>query len=329
MKTRIIGKDLEVSSVGLGCMGFTHAYGDPMDENEAVYNLHKAVDMGYSFFDTAHRYVGLWPDGSEAYNEELVGKAFEPYRSKVHIATKCGIHVTADGQRVVDCRPQTIRSELESSLRRLRVDAIDLYYQHRPDPLVPEEEVAGLMEDLIREGKILKWGVSEMDEQTLRTAHGICPVSALQSRYSLMARWNEVIFPVLEELGIAFVAFSPLANGSLSDAYADRVFTEKTDFRTVMPQFSGTGKEKNEPFLAVIREMASSKHVTPAQLSLAWMLEKKDYIIPIPGTRRPERMKENLLASEVSLDAEEMKILDSLAGTYDPQVYGGGAGNQR
>ena len=322
MKTRMLG-DMEVSTVGLGCMGFTHAYGDPMDEKEAVGVIHAAVDMGYTFFDTAHRYLGTWLDGSTAYNEELVGKALAPYRGKVKIATKCGIHVGSKGERIVDSRPEQIRSELEMSLKQLGVETIDLYYQHRPDPNVPEEDVAGLMSDLIREGKILRWGISEVDAETLRKAHAICPVTCIQNRYSMMARWHESLFPTLEELNIGFVAFSPLANGFLSDAYHNIEFHGKEDYRSAMPQFKEAGYKGNEPVIQLIRKYAREKNATPAQISLAWMLAKKPYIVPIPGSRRIERLKENAGASEITFTESELQEIDKALDGMNLSVFSG------
>lgn len=322
MKTRKLG-DLSVSEIGLGCMGFTHAYGDPMDEKEAIRAIHAAVDMGYTFFDTAHRYLGTWPDGSTAYNEELVGKALAPYRGKVRIATKCGIHVGPNGERIVDSRPAQIRIELETSLKQLGVEAIDLYYQHRPDPNVPEEDVAGLMGDLMREGKILRWGISEVDAETLRKAHAICPVTCVQNRYSMMARWHELLFPTLEELDIGFVAFSPLANGFLSDAYHGVEFHGKEDYRSVMPQFKASGYRENEPLTDLLRAYAREKNATPAQISLAWMLSKKPYIVPIPGSRRTERLKENAGASEISFTEDEMNAIDEALDHMNLAVFSG------
>lgn len=323
MEKRILGKDLEVGAVGLGCMGFTHAYGAPMDEKEAIHALQAAVDMGYTFFDTAHRYEGVLPDGSIAYNEELVGKALAPYRGRVKIATKCGIHVGPSGERIVDSRPEQIRKELEMSLRLLGVETIDLYYQHRPDPNVPEEDVAGLMQDLMREGKILRWGISEVDEATLRKAHAICHVTCIQNRYSMMARWHESLFPTLEELNIGFVAFSPLANGFLSDAYHNITFTGDEDFRSRMPQFTQKGYQENEPVLALIRQYATERNATPAQISLAWMLEKKPYIVPIPGSRNLNRLRENALAADIRLTASEIKTLDQALDTMNMTVFSG------
>lgn len=222
MKERILGNGLKVSAVGLGCMGFSHAYGEPTEKKEAVRLIQKAADMGYTFFDTAEVY-GTPADPHQ--NEVLVGEALKGRRDQVVIATKFGIHFDESSPRVnnplvPDSRPEVIRSSVEASLKRLGTDHIDLYYQHRPDPLIPVEEVAGVMADLIKEGKITHWGLSEAEESTIRRAHAVCPVTAIQNRYSMMARWHEDLFPVLEELHIGYVAFSPLANGFLSAKYS-------------------------------------------------------------------------------------------------------------
>lgn len=322
MKTRKLG-DLTVSEIGLGCMGFTHAYGDPMDEKEAIRTIHQAVDFGYTFFDTAHRYLGTWPDGSTAYNEELLGKALAPYREKVKIATKCGIHVGPNGERIVDSRPKQIRRELETSLKQLGVETIDLYYQHRPDPNIPEEEVAGLMGEFIREGKILRWGISEVDAETLRKAHAVCPVTCVQNRYSMMARWHETLFPTLEELSIGFVAFSPLANGFLSDAYCNTEFHGKEDYRSGMPQFKKASYPANKPVIDLIRTYAQEKDATPAQISLAWMLAKKPYIVPIPGSRNTARLKENVGSGKLSFTEDEVRAIDEALGHMRLSVFSG------
>ena len=323
MKKRRLGKEFEVSAVGLGCMGFTHAYGAPCDLNKAEETLAEAVEMGYTFFDTAERYIGYDSSGKELWNEELVGKALEPYRNHVQIATKCGITITSKGERILDSRPQTIRKAIEGSLKRLRTDYIDLYYLHRIDPQVPVEEVAGMMAELMKEGKILYWGISEVDEENLRKAHAVCPVTAVQNRYSMMARWHEKLFPVLEELDIGFVAFSPLANGFLTDAYKGMKFTDTEDYRRGMPQFKEKGYEANEELLDLIRKYANDKKATPAQISLAWMLGKRPYIVPIPGSRQPDRLRENAGSAEVMLTAGEMSEIDSALGKMKLEVYSG------
>ena len=324
MNTRTLGKDLIVSAVSLGCMVMTHASGSPADPKEMTKLLHEAVDIGYKYFDTAECYTGINADGTTAYNEELVGTALKPYRHDVVIATKCGVQHSPNGL-VMDSRPETIRKSVEGSLKRLDTDYIDLYYQHRIDPKVPAEEVAGVMSELIQEGKILHWGISETDEDYLRKAHAVCPVTAIQNRYSMMARWHESIFPVLEELQIGYVAFSPLANGVLSDRYnKDSKFEAGTDYRSFMPQFKPEAYEANRELFELIRGMAEEKAATPAQISLAWMLCKKPYIVPIPGTRKLERLKENAGAADILLTVQEVNAIDKrLNQMAMSQVFGG------
>lgn len=327
MKYRTLGNDLTVSAVGLGCMGMSHAYGAPADKKEMTELLAQAVDMGYTFFDTAEVYGT--PEHPHD-NEELVGAALAPYRNQVKIATKFGIHFDMESPQVnkplvPDSRPEVIRASVEASLKRLGTDHIDLYYQHRPDPDVPMEEVAGVMTELIQEGKITHWGLSEADEEMIRRAHKVCPVTAIQNRYSMMARWYEELFPMLEELNIGYVAFSPLANGFLSGKYGkDSVFEAGTDYRSVMPQFTTEGIDKNASLLALLQGMAEEKQATPAQISLAWMLCKKPYIVPIPGTRKLNRLEENAGASEIILTAEEVDALDQALSSMEmSDVFGG------
>ena len=255
MQIRTLGKDLKVSAVGLGCMGMSHAYGAPADKKEMTELLAEAVDMGYTFFDTAEVYGT--PENPHD-NEELVGAALKHYRGKIVLATKFGIHFDQSSPEVnkplvPDSRPYTIRTSVEASLQRLQTDHIDLYYQHRNDPKVPIEEVAGVMSELIQEGKITHWGLSEATEEQIRRAHAVCPVTAVQNRYSMMARWYETLFPVLEELQIGYVAFSPLANGFLTAKYGkDYAFDGVNDYRSVMPQFSGDGIDKNHDLLELL-----------------------------------------------------------------------------
>ena len=330
MRYRTLGTDLTVSAVGLGCMGMSHAYGAPADKKEMTTELlAQAVDMGYTFFDTAEVY-GTAENPHD--NEELVGAARKPCRGRVVIATKFGIHFDQSSPAVnkpliPDSRPEVIRASAEASLRRLGTDHIDLYYQHRPDPCVPIEEVAGVMADLIREGKITHWGLSEADETTIRRAHAVCPVTAIQNRYSMMARWHESLFPMLEELNIGLVAFSPLANGFLSGAYGkDSRFDPKLDYRSNMPQFTAGAIDQNRALLALLNRLAEEKNATPAQISLAWMLCKKPYIVPIPGTRKLSRLAENAGAAETALSHEEVGTSDkALDGMEMSQVFGGSA----
>ncbi len=326
MQTRRLGRDLDVSAVGLGCMGFSHAYGAPTGEREAVERIRQAVEEGYTFFDTAEVY-GTPQDPHV--NERLVGEALAPYRDRVVIATKFGLRFDFESGRVPlplipDSRPQTIRRAVEGSLRRLKTDHIDLYFQHRADPHLPPEEVAGVMADLIREGKITHWGISQADEEYLRRAHAVCPVTAVQNRYSMMARQYESLFPVLEELGVGLVAFSPMANGFLTGRYGKgEGFDARYDYRAAMPQFTDEAVDRNRELLALLRRMAEEKNATPAQISLAWMLCKKPWIVPIPGTRQPERMKENAGAANVALSAQEVTALDAaLDGMDMSAVFG-------
>ena len=323
MDTRILGKDLTVSAVGFGCMGFSHAYGAPTDERETVRLLRQAAELGYTFFDTAEVYGT--PEDPHA-NERLVGEALAPIRSHVTIASKFDLESGRIPYPLIpDARPQTIRSSVEGSLRRLRSDHIDLYFQHRIDPAVSPEEVAGIMADLIREGKITHWGISEANEEYLRRAHAVCPVTAVQNRYSMMARRCESLFPVLEELGIGLVAFSPMANGFLTGKYGKGTqFDKRYDYRAVMPQFTEEAAEKNRGLLVLLQDMAQKKHATPAQISLAWMLCKKPWIVPIPGTRKPERMRENAGAAELALSPEEAAALEeALTHMELSEVFGG------
>lgn len=323
MNQRLLGNGVKVSPLGLGCMGITHASGTPLTKAEGSKVLEAALDIGYTFFDTAECYTGVYTDGTTAYNEEVVGEALKPVRDKVILATKCGVTHGGD-HLILDSRPQMIRKALEGSLRRLGTDYIDLYYQHRIDPKVSPEEVAGTMAELIKEGKIRAWGISETDEAYLRRAHAVCPVAAIQNRYSMMARWHENLFPVLEELGIAYVAFSPMANGFLSGRYdVGSTFEQGSDFRSKMPQYTPEGFEKAKELFLILHDLAAAKSATPAQISLSWMLCKKPYIIPIPGSRKPSRLKENFEAAHIQLTPEEIDAIDRKLDTMQLPVFGG------
>ncbi|MBR1777323.1 MAG: aldo/keto reductase [Alphaproteobacteria bacterium] len=323
MQYRKIGKET-VSSVGLGCMGFSHAYGAPTQKEEAERTIRAAYDMGYTFFDTAECYTGVLANGAVSYNEELVGNALRDVRDKVFIATKFGVTHNADKTLSLDSSPERIRRSIEGSLKRLGVERIDLYYQHRIDPTVSPETVATVMADLIKEGKIKYWGISEADEEYLRRAYAVCPVAAVQNRFSMMARHHEKLFPVLEELGIAFVAFSPMANGFLTGRYDARArFDDKEDYRGVMSQFTAEGMKKSAELIELLNRLAAEKNATPAQISLAWMLCKKPYIIPIPGSRKLDRLKENAKAAEFILTAAEIIEIDNRLNTMDFLVFGG------
>lgn len=330
MKYRILGMSgLRVSAVGLGCMGMSHAYGEPADKDEMKELLAYAVDMGYTFFDTAEIYGT--PENPHD-NELLLGEALAPFRDKIVIATKFGLtfdNVLSSGPKALipDSSPAMIRASVEGSLRRLKTDHIDLYYQHRIDPKVEPEVVAETMSELIKEGKILHWGISEATEEYLRRAHKICHVTAIQNRYSMMARWHENLFPVLEELGVGFVAFSPLANGILSGCYtiADK-FDPRTDYRASMPQYNNESFAKNHDLMRFIGDIAEDKHATFSQISLAWMLCKHPWIVPIPGTRRLCRLKENIGAVDIELSEDEIRQMDCVLNTIEmSEVFGGSA----
>ena len=317
--SRKIGQ-LEVSDIGLGCMGFSFLYGLAVERSEAVRTIRRAYDLGYTFFDTAECYRGAYADGSVAVNEEVVGKALRPIRDKVVIATKCGITNLPGQKQIFDSRPEIIRRSVEGSLRRLGVDCIDLYYQHRIDENVSPEVVAETMAELISEGKIRHWGISEVGESYLRRAHAVCPVAAVQNRYSLMARWHEQLFPTLEELGIAFVAFSPLANGVLSTHFDTE--HAKGDYRHGMPQFTPEGLAANHALQELLLRLAAEQHATPAQISLAWMLARRPYIIPIPGSRREERLRENFGSVTLRLSPAAVEEIDALLAVTNFLVHG-------
>ena len=313
-----------VNPVGLGCMGFSHASGDPTPQKQAVETIRKAIDYGYDFLDTAECYTGVYPDGTISYNEELVGKAVKGIREKVIIATKTGVYHNADRSLRLDSSPANIRRSVEDSLIKLQTDYIDLYYQHRMDPKVEPEVVAETMGKLIQEGKIRAWGISEASEEYLRRANAITPVTAIENRYSMMARWHESIFPVCEELGITYVAFSPLANGILSGAYTNStVFEGAQDYRADMPQYTKEGYEKASALLQELRIMAQQKQCTMAQLSLAWMINRKPYIIPIPGSRKLERLTSNFDAGNIILSKQEVSFIDALLDGMRFDVFGG------
>lgn len=327
VKKRVLGKSgIEVSPLGLGCMGLTHASGDAMDTPAAARVIREAFEMGYAFFDTAESYVGENAAGETLYNEDAVGEALRPVRDQVVIATKFGVHHNPDKTLSVDSRPETIRRAIDGSLSRLGIDYIDLYYQHRIDLNVEPEEVAGVMAELMQAGKIRAWGISEVDEDYLRRADAVCPVAAVQNRYSVLARWHEPLFPVLEELNVALVAFSPMANGFLTGSYSPKTkFEGAQDYRDGMPQYTPEGYEKDRAVLGLLGDLAREKNATMAQISLAWMLCKKPWIIPIPGSRKPERLRENLEAAQVSLTAEEVARIDAALDGMDLAVFGGHA----
>ena len=317
MQNRVLGKNTTISAVGLGCMGLSHAFGTPLQKAEAADKIRQAYEMGYTFFDTAECYTGTNPDGTTAYNEEAVGMGIKPFRDKITLATKCGVIHSYSGL-TMDSRPETIRRSIEGSLKRLGTDYVDLYYQHRIDPKVEPEIVAETMAELIHEGKIRAWGISCVDEEYLRRAHAVCPVTAVQNMYSMIDRDTEKLFPVFEELGITLVAYTPLAKGFLSGSYIERPqFDHPEDNRSGRFQFSEEGFRYYQEALDLIRNTAEEKDVTMAQIALAWMLNKKPWIVPIPGTRTPSRMQENADASDIILTPEDVKALDDALNKMD------------
>ena len=284
-----------------------------LDKKEAIARIREAADMGYTFFDTAEVYVGQYADGTPAINEELVGEALKPIRDKVVIATKGGITLDAQHHTTSDASPASLRRSLEQSLRRLQTDTIDLYYQHRLDTAREPEEVAYTMQTFIKEGKIRHWGLSNASPDYIRRAHAVCPITAVQERYSLMYRRTARLFPLLEELRIGFVAYSPLANGFLSGLYkGTEKFDKELDFRSWMPQYTEEGAQKAKDLTDLLAALSVEKGATPAQISLAWMLCKKPYIVPIPGTTKQERLRENAEAADITLSAEDVKKIDQI-----------------
>ena len=329
MEHRCLGNNkLEVSALGLGCMGLSHAYGQPLSYEEDKKLLEKAIDLGYTFFDTAEVY-GTPENPHE--NEEILGKVLKPYRSKIKIATKFGICFDTSKEPpyplLTDSRPQSIIKSLEGSLKRLNTDHIDLYYLHRIDASTPIETVAETVAGLIKEGKVLNWGISEANENTIRNAHAVCPLCAVQNRYSMMARHYESLFPCLEELNIGFVAFSPLANSFLSAKYdSNSRFDPNFDYRATMPQFKPENYEKNVDLINLIKQTAANHATSPAVIALAWMMCKKPWIVPIPGTRNLQRLEENAQAAQIKLNAKEQEEIDlALNSISMSDVFGGSA----
>ncbi|MET0439476.1 MAG: aldo/keto reductase [Devosia sp.] len=302
MKKRTLGQGLEVSAIGLGCMGMSAAFGPAMDRQEAIKLIRAAVDRGETFFDTAEVY------GPYA-NEELVGEALKPLREQVVIATKFGFDIEGSQgfARQPLSKPDHIRNVVEGSLKRLQTDYIDLYYQHRVDPNTPIEDVAGAIKDLISQGKVRHFGMSEAGVQSIRRAHAVHPVTALQSEYSLWFREpeNEII-PLLEELGIGFVPFAPLGKGYLTGTVSPEKSFGTDDFRSKQPRFSAENRQANQIFVEVLKQTAEAKGATPGQVALAWILEQKPWIVPIPGTTKLHRVEENLAAADLVLDADDL-----------------------
>ena len=317
MQKRRLGKsDLEVSEIGLGCMGMSFGYGPPADQAEMISLIRTAVERGVTFFDTAEVYGPFT-------NEELVGQALAPIRDQVVIATKFGWKSDPNNGghwSALDSRPEHIKEVADASLQRLRTDVIDLFYQHRVDPNVPIEDVAGAVKELIQQGKVKHFGLSEAGAQTIRRAHAVQPVAALQSEYSLWWREPEAeVIPVLEELGIGFVPFSPLGKGFLTGKISEDTQFDQTDFRNVVPRFTAENRKANQAMVDLIGKFAQQKKATPAQIALAWLLAQKPWIVPIPGTTKLHRFEENIGAAGVILTAAELKELDTAAATIAVQ----------
>lgn len=312
MQKRKLGTDLEVSALGLGCMGLSHGYGHPVEKQQGIALLRAAVERGVTFFDTAEAYGPFT-------NEELVGEALSPVRDRVVIATKFGFK-NGNATQGLDSRPERIREVAAASLKRLKIDRIDLFYQHRVDPNVPIEDVAGTVKDLIREGKVKHFGLSEAGAQTIRRAHAIQPVTALQSEYSLWWREPEKeVLTMLEELGIGFVPYSPLGRGFLTGAINAATTIDEDDFRRRLPRFTPEARQANQSLVDLIGEIAEEKRATRAQIALAWVLAQRPWIVPIPGTTKLKRLDENLGAAEVDLSRDDLREIDRALSTIAVQ----------
>jgi aryl-alcohol dehydrogenase-like predicted oxidoreductase len=315
MQKRKLGKsDLEVSAIGLGCMGMTFSYGPPADKKEMISLIRTAVERGVTFFDTAEVYGPF-------NNEELVGEALAPFKGKVVIATKFGFNLDPkrdprgmSGLPGLNSRPEHIRQVAEDSLKRLKVDAIDLFYQHRVDTAVPIEEVAGAVKNLIEAGKVKHFGLSEAGVQTIRRAHAVQPVTALQSEYSLWTRTPEKeVLPTVEELGIGFVPYSPLGKGFLSGKIDERTTFDSTDFRTTLPRFTPEARRTNQALIDLLVKIGTRRKATPAQIALSWLLAQKPWIVPIPGTTKPQRLEENIGAPAIELTGDDLREIETAA----------------
>jgi aryl-alcohol dehydrogenase-like predicted oxidoreductase len=308
MQKRRLGKsNLEVSALGFGCMGLSFGYGPPIEKPQAISLIRSAVERGITFFDTAEAYGPFT-------NEELVGEALAPFRDQVIIATKFGFTFEPGGQRGLDSRPAHIKQVAEASLKRLETDRIDLFYQHRVDPNVPIEDVAGAAKDLIREGKVKHFGLSEAGVQTIRRAHAVQPVAALQSEYSLWWRAPEAeVLPALEELGIGFVPFSPLGKGVLTGKIDESTTFDSSDFRNIVPRFAPEARKANQALVDLLRRIAETKKATPAQIALAWLLSRKPWIVPIPGTTKLARLEENIGAVSLELTPDDLRGIEDAA----------------
>jgi aryl-alcohol dehydrogenase-like predicted oxidoreductase len=308
MQKRSLGKSgLEVSAIGLGCMGMSFGYGPAKDEQEMISLIREAVDLGMTFFDTAEVYGPFT-------NEELVGKALSPIRERVVIATKFGWHIEGGKQAGLNSRPEQIKQVADASLERLNTDTIDLFYQHRVDPNVPIEDVAGAVKELIQQGKVRHFGLSEAGVKTIRRAHAVQPVAVLQSEYSLWWREpEEEVIPTLEELGIGFVPFSPLGKGFLTGKIDENTSFDPTDFRNTVPRFSTEARKANQALVDLLGSIAGRKKATPAQIALAWLLAQKPWIVPIPGTTKRPRLQENVAAASLELSEDDLREIDRAA----------------
>jgi aryl-alcohol dehydrogenase-like predicted oxidoreductase len=309
-KRKLGNSNLEVSALGLGCMGMSFSYGPPADKQEMIALMRAAVERGVTFFDTAEVYGPFT-------NEELVGEALSPLRDRVVIATKFGFNLNPDGSpgwQGLNSRPERIRQVAEASLKRLRIDAIDLFYQHRVDPEVPIEEVAGAVKELIQQGKVKHFGLSEAGAKTIRRAHAVLPVTAVQSEYSLWTRGPEAeVLPALEELGIGFVPYSPLGKGFLTGKMNENTTLDSTDFRNTLPRFTPEARKANQALVDLLGKIAERKNATPAQIALAWLLAQKPWIVPIPGTTKLHRLEENIGATAVELTPDNLREIESAA----------------
>jgi aryl-alcohol dehydrogenase-like predicted oxidoreductase len=313
-KRKLGNSNLEVSALGLGCMGMSYGYGPAADKQEMISLLRTAVERGITLFDTAEVYGPFT-------NEELVGEALAPFRSQVVIATKFGFKLGPNGEQLgVDSRPQHVKEVAEASLKRLKTDTIDLFYQHRVDPDVPIEDVAGAVKDLIQEGKVKHFGLSEAGVQTIRRAHAVHPVTALQSEYSLWTRTPEKeVIPTLEELGIGFVPFSPLGRGFLTGKIDENITFDSSDLRSTLPRFTPEARQANQALIDLLRSIGERKNATPAQLALAWLLVQQPWIVPIPGTTKLSRLEENIGAVAVELTSDDLREIDSAASKIQVQ----------
>jgi aryl-alcohol dehydrogenase-like predicted oxidoreductase len=312
MQTRKLGKSgLEVSAIGLGCMGMNFGYGPAADKKEMITLMHKAVELGVTFFDTAEIYGPFT-------NEELVGEALELFKGKVVIATKFGFNFLDGKMNGVNSRPENIRKVAEASLKRLRVDVIDLFYQHRVDPAVPIEDVAGAVKELIKEGKVKHFGLSEAGANTIRRAHAVQPVTVLQSEYSLWTRQHEKeVIPTIEELGIGLVAYSPLGKGFLAGKIDEHTKFAEGDIRNILPRYTEDARKANQALIDLIGSVAANRNATPAQIALAWVLAQKPWIVPIPGTTKLHRLTENIGAASIDLSAEELKEIETASAAIE------------